>query len=65
MKTFYSSTVDEVIKELKSDATKGLSYKGLQDNLDTYGFNKIELDIKKSAFKNSFKIRDIYLLLIV
>ncbi|MGL5821349.1 MAG: cation-transporting P-type ATPase, partial [Sarcina sp.] len=65
MKTFYSSTVDEVIKELKSDATKGLSYKGLQDNLDTYGFNKIELNIKSSAFKNSFKFRDIYLLIIV
>lgn len=65
MKTFYSSTGDEVIKELKSDATKGLSYKGLQDNLDTYGFNKIELDIKNSAFKNSFKFRDIYLLIIV
>ena len=64
VKTFYSSSVDEVINELNSDKDRGLSYKQLSENVDRYGENKIKISMEKGAIRNIFKIRDFYLLLI-
>lgn len=64
MKTFYSSTVDEVIKELNTDVMKGLSYKQLQENIKTYGENKIHIEIESGVVKEIFNFREIYLLII-
>ncbi|MGL4655930.1 MAG: cation-transporting P-type ATPase [Sarcina sp.] len=64
MKTFYSSTVDEVIRELNTDISKGLSYKELQENIRTYGENKIHIEIEDGVVKGIFNFRQIYLLVI-
>ncbi|MGL4452533.1 MAG: cation-transporting P-type ATPase [Sarcina sp.] len=64
MKTFYSSTVDEVVKELNTDIIKGLSYKQLQENIQTYGENKIHIEIENGVVKEIFNFREVYLLII-
>ena len=64
MKTFYSSTVDEVIRELNTDKNKGLSYKQLQENTDKYGENTIHIEIENGVVKEIFNFRELYLLVI-
>jgi magnesium-transporting ATPase (P-type) len=64
VKTFYSSTVDEVIRELNTDKHKGLSYKQLQENTDTYGENTIHIEIESGFLKEIFNFRELYLLVI-
>ncbi|MGL5069207.1 MAG: cation-transporting P-type ATPase [Sarcina sp.] len=64
MKTFYSSTVDEVIRELNTDKSRGLSYKQLQENTQTYGENTIHIDIKNGVTRGILNFRELYILVI-
>lgn len=64
MKTFYSSSVEQVVQELNSDKYRGLSYKNLSENIDKFGENIIKVEMDRSVLKTVFNLKEYILFFI-